>query len=175
MEGRSMTTFYYCSVNHQSGLQSNTFSKLSYIFLMNQNVPQILSLHLRYIYNDFIGQKILKLFSRGWASHITSICSWTFRLPWLCTTNFCQSLYLKKFWLIIARSKILKSQLKISLDQNCGDFISYLATLCRAYFQWDRCKPLPLHVGYHCNRHIPLYRHISVNACPCLITPIISG
>ena len=30
--GRSMTTFYYCYVNHQSGLQSNTFSKLSYIF-----------------------------------------------------------------------------------------------------------------------------------------------
>ena len=31
-DGRSMTTFYYCSVNHQSGLQSNTFSKSSYIF-----------------------------------------------------------------------------------------------------------------------------------------------
>ena len=29
---RSMTTFYYCSVNHHSGLESNTFSKLSYIF-----------------------------------------------------------------------------------------------------------------------------------------------
>ena len=29
---RSMTTFYYCSVNHQSGLQRNTFSKVSYIF-----------------------------------------------------------------------------------------------------------------------------------------------
>ena len=26
---RSMTTFYYCSVNHQSGLQRNTFSKSS--------------------------------------------------------------------------------------------------------------------------------------------------
>ena len=31
-DGRSMTTFYYCSVNHQSGLQSKTFSTLSYIF-----------------------------------------------------------------------------------------------------------------------------------------------
>ena len=29
---RSMTTFYYCSVNHHSCLQRNTFSKLSYIF-----------------------------------------------------------------------------------------------------------------------------------------------
>jgi hypothetical protein len=27
-----MTTFYYYSVNHQSGLQRNAFSKLSYIF-----------------------------------------------------------------------------------------------------------------------------------------------
>ena len=31
-DGRSMTTFYYYSVNPQSGLQRNTFSKLSYIF-----------------------------------------------------------------------------------------------------------------------------------------------
>ena len=31
-DGRSMTTFYYCSVTHQSGLRRNTFSKLSYIF-----------------------------------------------------------------------------------------------------------------------------------------------
>ena len=31
-DGWSKTTFYYCSVNHQSGLQSNPFSKLSYIF-----------------------------------------------------------------------------------------------------------------------------------------------
>ena len=46
---RSMTSFYYCSVNHQSGLQSNTFSKLSYIFLIHQNVPQIMSFHLRYM------------------------------------------------------------------------------------------------------------------------------
>ena len=48
-DGRSMTTFYYCSVNHQSGLQRNTFSKLSYIFLIHQNVLQIMSFHLRYM------------------------------------------------------------------------------------------------------------------------------
>ena len=48
-DGRSMTSFYYCSVNHQSGLQRNTFSKLSYIFLIHQNVPQIMSFHLRYM------------------------------------------------------------------------------------------------------------------------------
>ena len=48
-DGRSMTTFYYYSVNHQSGLQRNTFSKLSHIFLIHQNVPQIMSFHLRYM------------------------------------------------------------------------------------------------------------------------------
>ena len=48
-DGRSMTTFYYYSVNHQSGLQRNTFSKLSYIFLINQNVSQIMSFLLRNI------------------------------------------------------------------------------------------------------------------------------
>ena len=37
------------SVNHQSGLQRNAFSKLSYIFLIHQNVPQIMSFHLRYM------------------------------------------------------------------------------------------------------------------------------
>ena len=41
------------------------------------------------IFDGFIGQKILKLwrqeswpFGPGWAAHITSIRSWTFRLPW---------------------------------------------------------------------------------------------
>ena len=48
-DGRSMTTFHYYSVNHQSGLQRNTFSKSSYIFLIHQNVPQIMSFHLRYM------------------------------------------------------------------------------------------------------------------------------
>ena len=31
-DGRSMTTFYYCSVNHQSGLQSNIFKIIIYSF-----------------------------------------------------------------------------------------------------------------------------------------------
>ena len=48
-DGRSMTTFYFYSVNHQSGLQRNTFSKLSYIFLIHQNVPQIMSFRLSYM------------------------------------------------------------------------------------------------------------------------------
>ena len=48
-DGRSMIDFYYCFGNHQSGLQSNTFSKLSYIFLIHQNVPQIMSFPLRYM------------------------------------------------------------------------------------------------------------------------------
>ena len=56
---RSMTTFYYCSINHQSGLQSNTFSKLSYIFLIHQNVPQIMSFHLRYM--------MVSYFKRFWS------------------------------------------------------------------------------------------------------------
>ena len=38
-DGRSMTTFYYNSVNPQSGLQRNTFPKLWCIFLIHQNVP----------------------------------------------------------------------------------------------------------------------------------------
>ena len=84
-----MTTFYYYSVNHQSGLQRNTFSKLSYILLIHQNVPQIMSFHLR-LYDGYIGQNVLKLwrqeswpFGPGWPAHITRIRWWTFRLPWI--------------------------------------------------------------------------------------------
>ena len=84
-----MTTFYYYSVNHHSGLQRNTFSKLSYIFLIHQNVPQIITFYLMYIYDGFIGQKILILwrqesrpFGPGWSANITRIRSWTFCLPW---------------------------------------------------------------------------------------------
>jgi hypothetical protein len=57
---RSMTTFYYCSVNHQSGLQRNTFSKLSYIFFNTSKcvANYVISFEL---YDDFIGQQILKL------------------------------------------------------------------------------------------------------------------
>ena len=46
-DGSSMTTFYYCSINYQSGLQSKTFSKLSYIFSIHQNVPHIMIFYLR--------------------------------------------------------------------------------------------------------------------------------
>ena len=103
-------------------------------------------------------------------------------IPWLMFPDLAFLLSKRLSDKILARySEIKDSQKSIeniswhhSGKENCGDFISYLATLC-AYFQWDRCKPLPLHVGYHCNRHIPLYRHISVNACPCLIILIISG
>jgi hypothetical protein len=90
MEDRgSMTTFYYCSVNHQSGLQSNTFSKLSYIFFNTSKCATNFVI-LFEIFDGFIGQKILKLwrqeswpFGSGWAAHIKSIHSWTFLLPWV--------------------------------------------------------------------------------------------
>ena len=63
--------------------------KIIIYFLIHQNVPQIMSFHLRYMMHDgFIGQKILKLwrqeslpFSPGWAANITRIRLWTFRLP----------------------------------------------------------------------------------------------
>ena len=48
-DGMSMTTFYYYPVNHQSGLQRNTLSKLLYILLIHQNVRQIIPFHLRYM------------------------------------------------------------------------------------------------------------------------------
>ena len=58
-EGRSMTTFYYNPVNHQSGLQRNTFSKLSYFFNTSKCVANyVISFE---VYDGFIGQKILKL------------------------------------------------------------------------------------------------------------------
>ena len=48
-DGRSMATFYHYSVNHQYGLKRNTFSKLSYIFLIHQKVPKNMSFHMRYM------------------------------------------------------------------------------------------------------------------------------
>ena len=48
-DGRSMTTFYYYSVNHQSGLQRNT-SK----FVANYVISFV-------VYDGFIDQKILKI------------------------------------------------------------------------------------------------------------------
>ena len=57
-DGRSMIDFYYCFGNHQSGLQSNTFSKLSYIFTSKCAKNYVISFE---VYDGFIGQKILKL------------------------------------------------------------------------------------------------------------------
>ena len=69
-DGNSMTTFYYYSVNHQSGLQRNTFPKLSYIFLIHQNVSQIMSFHLWWFHRskDFEAMKAGKLVIRPWLS-----------------------------------------------------------------------------------------------------------
>ena len=76
--GRSMTTIRYYSVNHQSGLQSNMFSKLLYSFWYIKMCDRLW--HFIWFHDDFIGQKILKLwrqescsFGPGWAPHITSI------------------------------------------------------------------------------------------------------
>ena len=77
----------YCSVNHQSGLPKNTFSKLLYIFF---NILKCAANYVIWfeVYDGFIGQNILKLwgqerwpFGPGWAALIPRIRSWTFRLP----------------------------------------------------------------------------------------------
>ena len=59
-DGRSMTTFYYYSVNHQSGLQRNRFSKLSYIFFNTLKCAANYVISFE-VCDGFIGQKILKL------------------------------------------------------------------------------------------------------------------
>ena len=43
----SMTTFYYFSVYHQSGLQKTHIFKI--IFLIYQNVPQMMAFYLMYM------------------------------------------------------------------------------------------------------------------------------
>ena len=45
--GRSMTTFDYCSVNHQSGLQSNTFSKYFKLSILFQQFSKFSSIKLK--------------------------------------------------------------------------------------------------------------------------------
>ena len=67
-----------------------TYFQSYLILFINQNVWQIMSFHLRYDGLMVLGLKILKLwrqesrpFSPGWAAHIMSIRSWTFRLPCL--------------------------------------------------------------------------------------------
>ena len=48
-------------VNDQSGLQRNYFSKYTWITLIHHNVPQDFRFNLRYTYEGFISQKVLKL------------------------------------------------------------------------------------------------------------------
>ena len=71
-DGRFMTTFYYYSVNHQSGFkQRNTFSKLSYIFLVHQIVLQIMlfcSSVLMAIFRLEMGQTQLLKYSGFWVT-----------------------------------------------------------------------------------------------------------
>ena len=58
-DGRSMTTFYYYSVNHQCGLQNNKFSKLSHFLNTSKCAANyVISIE---VYDGFIGQKSLKL------------------------------------------------------------------------------------------------------------------
>ena len=59
-----MNTFYYYSVNHQSGFQRNTFSKLSYIFLICTSKCAANYAISFEVYDGLIGQKILKLLRR---------------------------------------------------------------------------------------------------------------
>ena len=59
-----MTTFYYYSV-YQSGLPSNTFSKLSCIFLSNESkyvANYVISFE---VYHGFRGQKVFEAMKAG--------------------------------------------------------------------------------------------------------------
>ena len=61
-DGRSMTTFYYYSVNHQSGLhftEKHIFKIIIYFF--NTSKCAVNYVILFEVYDGFIGQKILKL------------------------------------------------------------------------------------------------------------------
>ena len=57
---RSMTTFYYCSVNHQSGLQKKKHFQNYQIFLDTSKcaVNYVISIE---VYDGFIGQNVFKL------------------------------------------------------------------------------------------------------------------
>ena len=69
-----MTTFYYYSVNHQSGLQRNTFSKLSYIFFNTSKcaTDYVISFEVLIWWfhrsKDFEAIKSVKLAIRPWLS-----------------------------------------------------------------------------------------------------------
>ena len=104
------------------------------IFLIHQNVPQIMSFHLRYIYDGFIGQKILKLwrqeirpFGPGWAANKTRIHSWTFRLQWS------GPIFLARY-VVYCFQKSAKSPFDIRPEENCPQcsrtLVSGPVTLC---------------------------------------------
>ena len=76
--------FYCCFVNHKSGLQRNTFSKLSHIFFdiskfaANYDISMMVSLVKRFwSYECRKNQP----FRPGWAANIRRMRSWTFCLP----------------------------------------------------------------------------------------------
>ena len=87
---RSMMTFYHCSVNHKSGLPSNTFSKSSYIFSISTSkcaANYVISFE---VYDGFIGQKILmlqrqeiQLFGPDWSAKNTLVDHLSFVLSLL--------------------------------------------------------------------------------------------
>ena len=71
-----MTSFYYCSVNHQSGLKSNTFSISSFIFF-NTSKCATNYVILFEIYDGFVGQKILKLWRQeSWLFGLAELPIW---------------------------------------------------------------------------------------------------
>ena len=86
-EERSMTTFYYCSVNHQSGLQrKNIFKIIIYFFNTSKCAANYVISFA--VYDGFICQKVLKLwrqeswpFGPDWSANITRISSLTFHFP----------------------------------------------------------------------------------------------
>ena len=80
------TIFYYFSVNDHYGLPRNSFSKYTCITSIHHDVPQNFRFYLRYVYEGFIGEKVMKLwrqeswpFCPGWAAELWGICSLTCR------------------------------------------------------------------------------------------------
>ena len=70
-DGRSMATFYYCSVNHQSGLQSNIFKIIIYSFNTSKcaaNYVISFELYDGFISQDFEVMKAGKLAIWPWMS-----------------------------------------------------------------------------------------------------------
>ena len=88
------------SVNHQSGLQRKTFSKLSNSFLIWMSKCATNYVISFVVYDGFIGKKIFKLcrqescpFGPAWATNTTRIWLWTFHLTCkVITCRTCQTL-----------------------------------------------------------------------------------